>query len=289
MAFNIDEFNLAGTSNTDDNQVDISTWFGPEDNWGGFESRERPEGKESGVLDTHLFGVDPEESGVTHSAPYDIQATMSYTPADSYQYTLKRMLKQQYPEAIESGHYFDVYQDKDSGKWVYTDPDGNKTWVEPPGVDVEDFTSEIMPTAYETTAGATLGAAGFASPVPGGTYAGVATGAGIGGFTWRAQDLSDRLDKGLLDPAIYGTAEYPNYLALFNESAQHGTYSVVGTLGGDVLNKAFGWVFNKAKDKLIEKKITQIVDDAIVEGVKKKDELLIFITPKILKDTLKLN
>jgi len=272
MGFNLDEFNNAGTYQGTTEVLDA-----PEDsstpNWGSFESRVRESGIESSVMDTHIWGVDSEESGVTHNAPYDIQSTMSYTPTDSYQFTLKHMLKREFPEAADNGHFFDVYQDKDSGKYVYTDPEGNKTWVEPPGIDIEDITTELVPMGTETVAGAMGGAAGFATPAPGGTIMGAAAGSGVGAFAWRAQDLKDRLDKGLLDPSIYGTAEEPNYLSLFNETSKHGALSAVGSVGGDVLTKAFGMVFNKTKDKFIEKKLSAIVDDAIVEGVKKKNEL----------------
>jgi hypothetical protein len=112
-------------------------------------------------------------------APYRVQKDAAYLPPDQYERGVKLLLKESYPNVNIDD--FELRKEPRTGRLIYTDPiDGQKKFVQPPGVDFADVTSIMEPIMLEVLGGV----AGFgASMTPGARYSGAVTGAGVGTAT----------------------------------------------------------------------------------------------------------
>ena len=227
------------------------------------------------VWQNNITQVPEEESGISNTgAPEDMQGVLAHVPNDSKPYAIKQALKNFFPDATAGGHSFDVFQDENSGKWVYTDPNTAKpTWIEPPGIEVGDWGDDGAVMALETVGSGIGGGLGLYFGGPPGMYAGAATGSGIatGGYTY--SELQDLLEQGYLDPEIYGTPAHPNESALRGESGTQAAISAGGSLVGDTVihagkqgfknlaqTKAFRVTFPKQADRyLIQDSLNQAI------------------------------
>ncbi len=182
------------------------------------------------VWQNNITQVPEEESGISNTgSPEAMQGALAHVPNDSKPYAIKQALKNFFPDATAGGHSFDVFQDENSGKFVYTDPNTMKpTWIEPPGIEWGDWGDDSAVMALETVGSGTGGGLGLYFGGPPGMYAGAATGSGIatGGYTY--SELQDLLEQGYLDPEIYGTPAHPNESALRGESGKQAAISAGG-------------------------------------------------------------
>ena len=254
------------------------------DDFGTFDTRKRHsdvirEGEDTSVLEdvgnwlvdawqNNITQVPEEESGISNTgAPESMQGDLAHVPDDSKVYAIKKALGRYFPEANKGGHSFDVYQDENSGKYVYTDPNtGKPTWIEPPGIEAGDWGDDGAVMSLETLGSSLGGGVGMYLGGPPGMYAGAATGSGIatGGYTYA--ELNDLLDKGYLDPAIYGTPEHPNELALSGESGKQGGISMAGSLVGDTVIHAGKQGFKKlARTKAFRARFPKYADRVLVQ------------------------
>ena len=221
-------------------------------------------------------GVPEEESGVSNEgAPAQMQTDLAHVPADSTHYAIKVALSRYYKDAADSGHAFDVYQDDNSGKYVYTDPNTMKpTWIEPPGIEWGDWADDGALMAYEMGASSIGAIGGFLVGGPPGAVVGASTLSGLTTGVYTASELYDLLEKGYLNPEIYGTADNPNDSAIAGESSKQGGLSMAGSVIGDTFvwggtkafrrmaqTKPFKSVFPKTSERLF-------IDDSIVKAVK---------------------
>lgn len=198
--------------------------------------------------------VPEEDSGISNTgAPEQMQGDLAHVPTDSYQYALKHAMRTYYPEATKAGHNFDIFQDKNSGKYAYTDPTTNQiTWVEPPGIESGDWADDGVVMAMETIGGIVGGIVG-GTGCGGNPYcivAGTATGSGLATSAYLGLGELDELrDKGYLDPAIYGTTENPNDVAKWSEAGYQGGISAVGSVVGDTFVSAGSRAYRKSAQR----------------------------------------
>lgn len=212
--------------------------------------------------------VPEEDTGISNvGAPEAFQGELSHVPSNSKPYAIRQLLRNYFSEAAKGGHAFDVFQDENSGHWVYTDPNTMKpTWVEPPGIETGDWSDDGAVMAWETGGAGAGGAIGFGLGGPPGMYFGSAIGSGIatGGYTYNK--LYDLLERGLLDPNIYGTAEHPNEEALNGEVTTQAAISAGGSLAGDTLMFAGKKGFSKlAQTRPFRAKFPKLADRYLLQ------------------------
>lgn len=134
------------------------------------------------------------EAGIKEDPPFSISRTAAFLPQDSYDTGVQKLIKKYYKENFDvplSTNY--EFQREPYGKQViYRDPiDKELKFINPPGVDLANFTAGLEPAGLELISGIV----GFkVAGISGAFVAPIAT-----QFLWRYNNLRNLEEEGLLD------------------------------------------------------------------------------------------
>lgn len=219
--------------------------------WGGLgagvgqENLQRQQAIRAGILaDDPYFvqhdlpGADPllkaEYTGVdlTKGAVTDVRDLINSLPRDvDIPDSAQRILQDKYSRdhGIPRTYDYNVRVEPNTQQLIFNDPlnDNRPSFIDPPGIDLQDMKEFAAPIIHEIAGGVSVGALGsLMAPGPG-TMAGAVVGETLGTFVWRINNLTTLRDQGYID------ADYPIYYQAMKEAGWTAMFAggAVGAFG----------------------------------------------------------
>lgn len=188
---------------------------------------------------TDVPSMQAREAGIKEDPPTQISRVAAFLPEDSYDTGVQKLIRQYYAQNFDvpSNFNYEFQREPFNKQVIYKDPTDNELkFINPPGVDLANFTAGLQPLVTEFT-GLALGAGAGSLAGPKGAVAGGLAGEILGSYVWRYNNLNDLAEKGLLDESYDSTKIHSTAM---RDAGMTALFSLGGATVFKILAKGMG-------------------------------------------------